>query len=257
MLGPGRGRPAARPGRGARGRRRGTRPARRGRRRGGGRGSDRAGGRRPRRPRAGRAARRGSGGGRGRRPGGGGGPGDVEAVGVVDSAGSRLAAPRPTSTCWPAGTVTPSSSTGSVVTRNVAWGTGGREPQQLLDGAGEQVRVLAQRGELVGVVEQGDDAVADQAAGGVVAGDDELEQRRQRLGLGRLAAVDGVDEDGDEVARRVRRGVGDEVPQRAGDDVGRGDGLGRRRRRPRAQQRRRTRRGGSAGGRRRRRAARR
>ena len=41
------------------------------------------------------------------------------------AAGSRLAPPMQTSTCWWAGIVTPSSSTGSVVTRNVACGTGG------------------------------------------------------------------------------------------------------------------------------------
>ena len=68
--------------------------------------------------------------------------------------------------------------------------------------AGQQARVPVQEVELVAVVEQGHHRVADQAARGVVAGDHELEQRRERLGLGGHAAVDGVDEDLDEVARR-------------------------------------------------------
>ena len=38
--------------------------------------------------------------------------------------GSRLAEPRHTSTCSRAGISTPPTVTGSVVTRNVAWGTG-------------------------------------------------------------------------------------------------------------------------------------
>ena len=61
--------------------------------------------------------------------------------GSSTSTGSRLAAPMATSTCWPAGTVTPSSTTGCGRDPEGGVGHGGGEPQQLLDGAGEQLRV--------------------------------------------------------------------------------------------------------------------
>jgi len=103
--------------------------------------------------------------------------GDVEAVGVVDErrvavggaqADQDLLARRHGDAIQ-----------GHARGRDTERGMGHRcgEAQQLLDGPGEQLRVALQRHQLVGVIEQGDDPVADQAAGGVVAGHHELEQR--------------------------------------------------------------------------------
>ena len=56
------------------------------------------------------------------------------------------------------------------------------EPHELLDRRREAARgPSGSSAQLVGVVEQGDDPVADEAGGGVVAGDDQLEQARQQL----------------------------------------------------------------------------
>ena len=56
-----------------------------------------------------------------------------------------------------------------------------REPDELLDRSRQQGRLVVEEPELVGTVEEGDDAVADEARGRVVAGDDELEEAREQL----------------------------------------------------------------------------
>ena len=106
-------------------------------------------------------------------------------------------------------------------------GNGSGEPQHLLDSVGEQGGVVEQDSELVGVVEQGDDAVADEAAGGVVAGHHELEERREHLGAGRHPSPDGVDENHDEITLRVGHRIVDKSSEGARDDVRGGDRLGR------------------------------
>ena len=68
------------------------------------------------------------------------------------------------------------------------------EAQELLDGRGDLGGIGAQPAELVGVAEQRDDAVADEAGRRVVPGDDQLEDRRQQLAGCRAAR-----------RRRVRR----------------------------------------------------
>ena len=88
------------------------------------------------------------------------------------------------------------------------------------------------------MVEQGDDAVADQARGRVVAGDDQLEQAGQQLLVAQPVAVfSRREQDAHEI---VAGGVTfrvDEVLQVADDAVRRGDGLGWRVPGPRRQQR--------------------
>ena len=80
---------------------------------------------------------------------------------------------------------------------------GGVEAQQLLDRGGDLVEVGDEGAELVGVVEQGHHAVADEAAGRVVAGDHELEQARQHLLAGELLALAGGDQHAHEVVGRL------------------------------------------------------
>ena len=70
---------------------------------------------------------------------------------------------------------------------------------ELLDGAGPDVRVGPEPAELVGVGEQRHHGVADEAGGGVVTGDDELEDGGAQLLLGEpVVAVAGVDEGADQ-----------------------------------------------------------
>ncbi len=66
---------------------------------------------------------------------------------------------------------------------------GSGETHQLLDGRAHVAEVLEQRGELIRVVEEGDDAVADQARGRVVTGDDQLEQAGEQFLVVQLVAV--------------------------------------------------------------------
>ena len=137
-----RGRPAASRARAARGRRRGTRRARAAPRRGGGRGVVGTARRTRSAPRGGRAARRGSSGRRGRTRG-------ARPVTAGGRVGRRPRTARGRG--WPTrGTRAPGRRRGpprrrgrlaSVVTRNVAWGTGCREADQLLDGGGRRARL--------------------------------------------------------------------------------------------------------------------
>ena len=74
----------------------------------------------------------------------------------------------------------------------------------LLDRARHQAGVGDQRVALLGMAQQRDGPVADQAGGGVVPGDDQLEDRGQHLLLGeRAVAVGGDDEVGDQVLARL------------------------------------------------------
>ena len=58
--------------------------------------------------------------------------------------------------------------------------------------------------QLIRVAEQGDDAVADEARGRVVPGDDQLEDGRAQLpGIEALVAVTGGDQGADEVVTRI------------------------------------------------------
>ena len=81
--------------------------------------------------------------------------------------------------------------------------------EELLHGGGDAVGLGPEQGELVGVAEQGDDAVADEAGRRVVAGHDQLEDRRQQLLVGEpFVAVAGLQQPGDQVvARRLRLGL--------------------------------------------------
>ena len=79
------------------------------------------------------------------------------------------------------------------------------------------------------MVEQGDDAVADQAGRRVVAGDDELVQARQQFLLGEaFFVVARVDEYSDQVVEVLGAMGGDETHEGVDDRIGCGDGLGRR-----------------------------
>ena len=78
-------------------------------------------------------------------------------------------------------------------------GDRGRVAQELLHGGRHPVQVGPQRFELVGVVEQGDDGVADVGRRGVVAGDDQLEEARQQLLVVQPVVVAGRDEDAHQV----------------------------------------------------------
>ena len=79
-------------------------------------------------------------------------------------------------------------------------GDGCVEAEQLLDGRGDLRRGHAELGELDRVAKESDDAVADEAGGRVVAGDDELEDRREQfLVVEPLVAVAGADQPADEI----------------------------------------------------------
>ena len=99
----------------------------------------------------------------------------------------------------------------------------GRVPaQHLLDRPRDQGRVGGQRGALVGVAEQGDGSVADQAGGGVVPGDDQLEDRGQHLlPVQRVPLVGGPDQVGDQVLARLDTFAVEQIGQ-VPDDVRRG-----------------------------------
>ena len=91
---------------------------------------------------------------------------------------------------------------GGVAERRVR--DGGVPAQHLLDRPRQQAGVGDQRGALIGMAEQGDRPVADQAGGGVVPGDDELEDRGQHLLLvQRVAFVACPDQVGDQVLARL------------------------------------------------------
>ena len=112
-----------------------------------------------------------------------------------------------------------------------------RVADELLDRCRHPLRFVRQQLQLVGVVEQGDDAVADEARRGVGAGNDELEEARQELLFGQpLVVVARRDEHTDEVVARrfaVRR---HQVLEVGNDRVRRSDGLRRRRTAPRLEQ---------------------
>ena len=78
----------------------------------------------------------------------------------------------------PAGIVTPPSSTGSTAYRNVECGTGASKRRNSSNAVSSLPGSRRSSGQLIGVAEQGDDAVADEARGRVVPGDDQLEDRR-------------------------------------------------------------------------------
>ena len=108
------------------------------------------------------------------------------------------------------------------------------EAHELLDGVGDAAGIVAQDAPLVRMVEQRDDAVADQARRGVVAGDDQLEEARQQLLLGQAVAVGTGEQDGDEVVAGPAALGLDQLAQVADDGVRGGHGGGRRSRRPTA-----------------------
>ena len=76
--------------------------------------------------------------------------------------------------------------------------------EELLHGLGDPRGVGAELGELSRVAEQRDEAVADEAGGCVVTGDDQLKDRREQLlAVEALFSVAGVDQIGDEVVAGV------------------------------------------------------
>ena len=75
--------------------------------------------------------------------------------------------------------------------------------KHLLDRSGDLAGGRAQGGELFGMAEQGDDAVADEAGGRVVPRDDQLEDRREQFLLIEVfVAVTRADQGTDEVIAR-------------------------------------------------------
>ena len=77
------------------------------------------------------------------------------------------------------------------------------EAQELLQRRLEPFGIATQQRQLTRVAEQGDDAVADEARGRVVTGDDQLEDRREQLpGVEALVPVAGGDQGADEVVSR-------------------------------------------------------
>src|SRR5262249_47347151 len=101
--------------------------------------------------------------------------------------------------------------------------------QDFLDRVRDQGRVGGQCVALAGVGQQGDCCVADQAGGGVVPGDDQLEDGGEHLLFGqRAVVVGGAYQVGDQVLARGGAFAG-EQPGQVPDDVRRGRyGLGRR-----------------------------
>ena len=93
--------------------------------------------------------------------------------------------------------------------------------EHLLDGVGEQRTVGSQRGELVAMIEQREQAVADQVGGGLGARDEQHEAEPEDLGVGEALAVDlGREQLGDEVVGRLSTAgfddLGGEARQRCG-----------------------------------------
>ena len=118
-------------------------------------------------------------------------------------------------------------------------------PHDLVDsGGGHADRVGLPDGPLVGVLGQGQDAVGDRVAGGLVAGGQQEDEERGELGVGERLAVDvGGDERGGQVVGRVFDPVGGELghqgasapgPPRASPSAGRCPPGGTRDRRTRA-----------------------
>lgn len=92
---------------------------------------------------------------------------------------------------------------------------------ELLDGGGESGGVVAQGGELLRVVEEGEDGVADEVDGVLVPGDEDEEGERHQLVLAQpVALVPHRDQVGEEVVGGVLPLVGEEPGEEAehGDD---------------------------------------
>ena len=84
-------------------------------------------------------------------------------------------------TCAPAGIDWPPISTTSSGVAEGRMRNGGVVAEQFLDCGRHPVRIAAQQLELLRVIEEGDDGVADERRGGVVTGHDELEDGREQL----------------------------------------------------------------------------
>ena len=117
--------------------------------------------------------------------------------------------------------------TSRVAYRKVERGTGASHRRNSSTALRDQARVRHEGVALVGVGEQCGDAVSDQAGGGVVAGDDELEHRGQQLLPGEHAVPARAHQVADEVLGRRRPPAVDEVGQEADDVVRHGHRLGR------------------------------
>lgn len=86
--------------------------------------------------------------------------------------------------------------------------------QDLLDRAVDELGMLAQASELVGVGQQGGDAVGDQVVGGFVAGGDQQEHHRDDLVVGQAVAVLArVDQSGHDVGAGVGAAALDQPTQ--------------------------------------------
>ena len=100
------------------------------------------------------------------------------------------------------------------------------EAQELLDGVGVEGRVVDQAAKLIGVVEQGVHAVADEVHRGLVAGEEQEHHVLQQLRVGELLAVlFGMDHGGEDVVvvsgALPRDGFGDDAAhvERGLDDL--------------------------------------
>ena len=94
--------------------------------------------------------------------------------------------------------------------------------EEFLHGLWELGGVGAELCQLDGVAEQGDEAVADEAGGCVVTGDDQLKDRREQLlAVESLLTVAGIDQPADEVVAGLVLLVFHECSQHGHDDVGR------------------------------------
>ena len=124
--------------------------------------------------------------------------------------------------CAPAGIVTPPSSIGSRVVPERGVRNRCVVANELLDRVGQQHRIAAHERKLFRVGEQGDDSVADEARGRVVARDDELEDRRQELLFAELlVAVARVEQRAHQGIIGLASLLGDQVPEERDDRVGR------------------------------------
>ena len=95
------------------------------------------------------------------------------------------------------------------------------EAQELLQGRRQTFRMVTQRRQLRRIAEQGDDAVADEAGGRVMTGDDQLEDRREQLPrIEALVAVTGDDQGTHEVVPRCPCLDVDELLEQGDDGVG-------------------------------------
>ena len=162
-------------------------------------GGRRAARRSPPGPRCGRAGRRGSGAGRGRtRCGPAASRSTRSSAASGNRSGSRLAAASERITTAPAGIVTPAYSTSCAANRAGVLCTGESKRRNSSTAAGSSSGRRAQQVALLGVGEQGEQPVADEVDGGLVARDEQHHRHRDELLVAQPVVVGVLDQRADQ-----------------------------------------------------------